>query len=60
MLGKLLKYDLKWVYKVVVVFYILSLFFSIIGRALSLIENSIVFSIVTRNCLWTCNKYDGK
>ena len=28
MLGKLLKYDLKWVYKVVVVFYILAFIFS--------------------------------
>ena len=46
MLGKLLKYDLKWVYKVVVVFYILSFVFSAIGRGLSLIENSIIFSIV--------------
>ena len=26
MLGKLLKYDLKWIYKVIVVFYILALF----------------------------------
>ena len=48
MLGKLLKYDLKWVYKVVGVFYILAFIFSIIGRGLSLIENSVVFSIVTK------------
>lgn len=48
MLGKLLKYDLKWVYKVVVVFYILAFIFSIIGRGLSLIENSAVFSVVTQ------------
>lgn len=47
MLGKLLKYDLKWVYKIVVVFYILSLFFSVVGRGLSYIENSVIFSIVT-------------
>lgn len=60
MLGNLLKYDLKWVYKVVSVFYILALIFSVIGRGLSLIENSLVFSVVTRNCLWNCNKYDGK
>jgi len=50
MLGKLLKYDLKWVYKVVIVFYALSLFFSIIGRALSYIENSVIFSIITQIC----------
>lgn len=48
MLGKLLKYDLKWVYKVVVVFYILAFIFSCIGRALSLIENSLVFSITSQ------------
>lgn len=48
MLGKLLKYDLKWVYKVVVVFYILAFIFSVIGRGLSLIENSLVFSVVTQ------------
>ena len=38
MLGKLLKYDLKWIYKVVVVFYVLALIFSVIGRGLSEIE----------------------
>ena len=48
MLGKLLKYDLKWVYKVVVIFYILSFIFSVIGRGLSTIHNSIVFSVVTQ------------
>ena len=46
MLGKLVKYDLKWVYKVVVVFYILAFIFSVIGRGLSMIENSLVFSVV--------------
>ena len=48
MLGKLLKYDLKWVYKVVVVFYILAFIFSVIGRGLSTIENSAVFSVATQ------------
>lgn len=60
MLGKLLKYDLKWVYKVVTVFYILAFIFSAIGRGLSLIENSLVFSVVTRDYIWNCNKHDGK
>ncbi len=46
MLGKLLKYDLKWIYKVIVVFYILAFVFSIIGRGLSLIENSLVFTVI--------------
>ena len=39
MLKKLLKYDLKWTYKPLVVFYILALVASIIGRILSEIEN---------------------
>ena len=37
MLGNLLKYDLKWVYKVIVIFYILEFIFSAIGLALSTI-----------------------
>ena len=48
MLGKVLKYDLKWVYKVVVVFYILAFIFSVIGRGLSVIENSAVFSVASQ------------
>lgn len=46
MLGKLLKYDLKWIYKAVVVFYILAFLFSVIGRGLNSIENSLVFKTV--------------
>ena len=34
--------------------------FSVIGRGLSMIENSLVFSVITRDCVWNCNKYDGK
>ena len=48
MLGKLLKYDLKWIYKVVGIFYILSVIFSVIGRGLNEIENSLVFSITAK------------
>ena len=48
MLGKLLKYDLKWIYKVVVVFYILSLIFSCIGKGLSYIPNSAMFTILSQ------------
>jgi len=48
MLGKLLKYDLKWIYKVVGIFYILSFIFSVIGRGLNEIENSLVFSITAK------------
>ena len=48
MLGKLLKYDLKWVYKLIIIFYILAFTFSVIGRAFSTIENSLVFNIVAQ------------
>ena len=48
MLGKLLKYDLKWIYKAVVVFYILAIIFAVIGRGLSLIENSLLFGIISK------------
>lgn len=48
MLGKLLKYDLKWVYKLIIVFYILAFIFSVIGRGLSEIKNSLVFSVASK------------
>ncbi len=44
MLIKLLKYDLKWIYKVVAVFYCLSLFFSVTSFCFSKVENSALFS----------------
>ena len=47
MLGKLLKYDLKWVYKLIIVFYSLAFIFSVIGRAFASIENSLVFDVVS-------------
>ena len=48
MLGKLLKYDFKWIYKLIIIFYILAFTFSVIGRAFSTIENSLVFEIVSQ------------
>lgn len=51
MLGKLLKHDLKWIYKVVSVFYALSLFFSVIGRCLGEIKNSVIFFVVSQIAL---------
>jgi len=48
MLGKLLKYDLKWVYKLIVIFYCLAFIFSVIGRGFGKIENSLVFDIVSK------------
>ena len=48
MLSKLLKYDLKWIYKVVGIFYILALFFSILSRLFMSIDNSTLFAVVTQ------------
>ncbi len=48
MLGKLLKYDLKWVYKLIIIFYSLAFIFSVIGRAFGEIENSLIFNIVSK------------
>lgn len=53
MLGKLLKYDLKWIYKVIVVFYILAIVFALLGRGLTEIENSVIFNIIGKICLGT-------
>ena len=46
MLRRLLKYDFKWIYKSIVIFYSLAFIFSVIGRAFGEIENSVVFDIV--------------
>lgn len=51
MLGKLLKYDLKWSYKVLLYFYILALVFSLIGRGLLNVENSAIFRVVSGFCI---------
>lgn len=50
MLGKVMKYDLKWISKPLFIFYILGLAFSGTARLLSNIENSIVFTIITQIC----------
>ena len=46
MLGKLLKYDLKWIYKVIIVFYILAIISAILTRIFFKIENSLLYSIL--------------
>lgn len=46
MLNKLLKYDLKWIYKVVIIFYALSLVFSVFARICNSIPNSLLFTII--------------
>ena len=48
MLNKLLKYDLKYMIKNMSVFYILAIFFAITTRILSLLEQSVIISILTK------------
>lgn len=48
MLGKLLKYDLKYMIKNMSVFYILSIFFAILSRLLSLLEQTFMIGIITK------------
>lgn len=50
MLKKMLKYDLKNVYKVVSIFYALALFFAILTRVFLSIENSFIMDIIGRVC----------
>lgn len=50
MLGKLLKYDLKWIYRPLVVFYVLSLFFTILTKVFQQIENSLIFFVIEKVC----------
>lgn len=47
MLKYLIKYDFKWIFKVVLIFISIGLFCAIVGRLLSLIENSVIFSIIS-------------
>lgn len=53
MLKKLLKYDLTNVYKVLVVFYILSLFFATLTRIFLYVDNSFIFEIIGKICSGT-------
>lgn len=46
MLNKLLKYDLKWIYKLLIVFYILAFIFSCFSRLCGLASNSVLFGIL--------------
>ena len=50
MLKKLLKYDLKWCYKPLLVFYILAIFFSIIVRIIESFEQSLIVLIIDKIC----------
>lgn len=47
MLSKLLKYDLKWVYKILIIFYVLTIIFSGLGRIFTeLGTDSLIFNVV--------------
>lgn len=48
MLKKLLKYDLKWIYKVILVFYALAIFFALLSFGLSKAENSTLLSVLAQ------------
>lgn len=45
---KLLKYDLKWIYKVIAPLYLALIGCAILARLFGLIENSVIFEIVTQ------------
>ena len=53
MLKKLIKYDLKWLLKVIVIFLVLGTAFSVIGRLFQLIPDSIIFDIISKICKGT-------
>lgn len=50
MLKKLLKYDLQKTYKILIIFYSLSLFFAILTRIFLSIENSFILNIIGKIC----------
>ena len=50
MLGKLLKYDLKWCFKPLSIFYVLAIFFSIIVRIVESFEQSLIILIIDKVC----------
>ena len=52
MLGKILKYDLKWIYKVIVIFYISSIIFALLTRIFLSIENSLLFNFLGNIANW--------
>ena len=53
MLKKLLKYDLKYNYKILSVFYLIVLFFSILTRIFLSIDNSLMAEIIGKICSGT-------
>lgn len=53
MLRKLLKYDLKSIFKVLTIFYSLSIFFAILTRIFLSIDNSFIINIIGKVCSGT-------
>ncbi len=53
MLGKLLKYDLKWTIKIIYIFLGLGFIFAVSGRVLDLLFDSFFFDIVVKICYGT-------
>lgn len=50
MLNKLLKYDLKSNFKVIIIFYSLAIFFAVLTRVFLNIENSLIVNIIGQVC----------
>lgn len=50
MLGKLFKYDLRYVYKPLVVFYSLSVFFGVLTRIFLSVEGSFIINVIGKVC----------
>ena len=50
MLGKLLKYDLKWMLKVVLIYLALGCGLAVIGKLIELLPNSTFFTIIEGIC----------
>ena len=53
MLGKLLKYDLKWTIKIIYIFLGLGIIFAVTGRVMDLLFDSLFFDIVVKICYGT-------
>ena len=50
MLKKLLKYDLESIYKILTIFYVLSLFFAVLTRIFSNVDNSFILDVIGKIC----------
>ena len=50
MLGKLLKYDLKSIFKVLVIFYSIGMFFGLLTRLFFSIDNSLIMEVIAKIC----------